>query len=132
MVLPRFTNCELVEDPTRLVATHRYSPASVDVMLLMVSDWVFKFPPEYFVLSVELRIAPLNNQYTAVNAGESCVTLALQWMVTVVAVSVIVPGTTTVGFSKMISSKYVLKNCLQIYVNFNTICCINLTQPKGL
>lgn len=119
-----------MEDPTRLVATHRYSPASVDAMLLMVSDWVFKFPPEYLVLSVELRFAPLNNQCIVVNAGESCDTLAVQLMVTVVAVSVIVPGTTIVGFSKMITSKYVLKNCLQIYVNFNTICCINLTQPK--
>lgn len=107
MVLPRFTNCELVEDPTRLVATHRYSPASVDVMLLMVSDWVFKFPPEYFVLSVELRFAPLNNQYTAVNAGEPCETLTVQWMVTVVPVSVIVPDTTTVGFSKMCTLRYI-------------------------
>lgn len=101
MTLPRVTGCVLVVDPIRLVATHRYSPASVDSMLLIVSDWVSKFPPEYLVLSVELRFAPLNNQYTAVNAGESCVTLALQWMVTVVPVSVIVPGTTTVGFSKI-------------------------------
>lgn len=101
MVLPRVTDCELVVDPTRFVATHRYSPASVGPMLLMVSDWVFKFPPEYLLLSKELRFAPLNNQYTAVNAGEPCDTLAVQSMVMVVPVSDIVPGTDTVGFSKM-------------------------------
>lgn len=101
VVLPRFIDCELVVDPTRFVATHRYSPASVGPMLLMVSDWVFKFPPEYLLLSKELRFAPLNNQYTAVNAGEPCDTLAVQSMVTVVPVSDIVPGTDTVGFSKM-------------------------------
>lgn len=67
----------------------------------MVSDGVFKFPPEYLVLSVKFRFAPLNNQYTAVNAGESCETLALQWMITVVSVSDIVPGTNTFGFSTM-------------------------------
>lgn len=101
MVLLRFTDCELVVDPTRFVATHRYSPASVGPMLLMVSDRVFKFPPEYLLLSEELRFSSLNNQYTAVNAGEPCETLAVQWMVTVVFVSDIVPGTVTVGTTKI-------------------------------
>lgn len=101
MVLPRFTDCELVVDPTGFVAKHRYSPASVGPMLLMVSDLVFKFPPEYLLLSEELRFAPLNNQYTDVNAGEPCDTLAVQSMVTVVSVSVIVSGTVTVGTTKI-------------------------------
>lgn len=106
VVLPRFIDCELVVDPTRFVATHRYSPASVGPTLLIVSDGVFKFPPEYLLLSEELRFAPLNNQYTAVNGGEPCETLAVQWMVTVVPVSVIVPGTVTVGSSKMFTLRY--------------------------
>lgn len=112
MILPRVTDCELVVDPTRLVATHTYFPASVDAMLLMVSGGVTKFPPEYLVLSVELRFVSLNNQYTAVNAGEPCETLAVQLMVTLVSVSVIVPGTVTIGLSKLFTSKYILKNCL--------------------
>lgn len=109
MILPRVTDCELVVDPTRFVATHRYSPISVDAMLFMVSDGVIKFPPEYLVLSVELRFISFNNQCIAVNAGEP---LAVQWMVTVVSVFVIVPGTVTIGLSKMFTSKYILKNCL--------------------
>lgn len=109
MILPRVTDCELVVDPTRFVATHRYSPISVDAILLMVSDGVIKFPPEYLVLSVELRFVSFNNQCIAVNAGEP---LAVQLMVTVVSVSVIVPGTVTIGLSKMFTSKYILKNCL--------------------
>lgn len=32
-ILPRVTDSELVEDPTRFVAPHRYSPASADAML---------------------------------------------------------------------------------------------------
>lgn len=56
------TDCELVVDPTRLVATHQYAPASVDALLLMVSDGVFTFPPEYLVFSVVLILPPLNNQ----------------------------------------------------------------------
>lgn len=99
MVSPKVTDCELVVDSTRFVATHRYSPISIDAILLMVSDGVFKFPPEYLVLSVELRFAPLNNQWIYVKAGEPSVTLAVQWMVRVVPVSDIVPGTSTFGFS---------------------------------
>lgn len=78
MILPRDMNCELVVDPTRFVATHRYSPISEDAMLLMVSDGVFKFPPEYLLLSVKLRFTLFTNQYISVNAGEPCETLALQ------------------------------------------------------
>lgn len=54
MVLPKVTDFELVVDPTRLEATHQYSPASVDALLFMVSDEVFTFPPEYLVFSVVL------------------------------------------------------------------------------
>lgn len=32
-MLPRVTDSELVQDPRRFVAPHRYSPASVDAML---------------------------------------------------------------------------------------------------
>lgn len=99
MSLPRDTDCELVVDPTRFVATHWYSPISEDAMLLMVSDGVFKFPPEY-LLSVKLRFTLFTNQCISVNAGEPCETLALQWMVTVFPVSDIVP-TSTVGLSTM-------------------------------
>lgn len=56
------TDCELVVDRTVLVATHRYSPASVVALLFMVSDGMFTFPPEYLVFSVVLRFPPLNNQ----------------------------------------------------------------------
>lgn len=90
MVSPKVTDCELVVDSTRFVATHRYSPISIDAILLMVSDGV---------LSVELRFAPLNNQWIFVKAGEPWVTLAVHWMVRVVPVSDIVPGTSTFGFS---------------------------------
>lgn len=86
-------------DRTRLVSTHQYAPASVDALLFMVSDGVFTFPPEYLVFSVVLRFALLNNQWIYVKAGEPWVTLAVQWMVRVVPVSDIVPGTSTVGFS---------------------------------
>lgn len=55
-VLPKVTDFELVVhvDPTRLEATHQYSPASVDALLFMVSDEVFTFPPEYLVFSLVL------------------------------------------------------------------------------
>lgn len=67
----------------------------------MDSDGLFTIPPEYLTLFEMSIFCPFNNQYTAVNAGEPCETLAIQWMVTEVSLSVIVPGTTTVGFSKM-------------------------------
>lgn len=78
MIIPRDTDCELVVDPTRFVATHRYSPISEDAMLLMVSDGVFKFPPECLLLSVKLKFTLCNNQCISVNAGEPCETLAVQ------------------------------------------------------
>lgn len=106
-MLPRVTDCELVEDPRRFVAAQRYSPASVGPMLLMDSDGVFTVPPEYLALSEMSRFWPFSNQYTDVCAGEPCDTLTVQWMVTVVSVSVIVPGSVTVGFSKIISLKYI-------------------------
>lgn len=68
----------------------------------MDSDGLLTVPPEYLALFVILRFFPFNNQYTAVNAGEPCDTLAVQSMVTVVPVSVTVPGPVTVGFSKML------------------------------
>lgn len=67
----------------------------------MDSDGLLTIPPEYLALSNITRFAPFNNQCIAVNAGEPCVTLTVQIMVTVVPVSDIVPGTTTVGFSTM-------------------------------
>lgn len=70
MILPRVTDCELVVDPTRLVATHWYSPASVDAMLYIVSDGVFTFPPEYLLLSDISLICPLNNHFMDVTAEE--------------------------------------------------------------
>lgn len=97
IILPRVTDCVLVVDPRRLVAPQWYSPASVGAMLLMVSDGLLTIPPEYLALFAIIRFCPPKDQYTAVTAGEP---LALQWMVTVVAASVIVPGTVTVGFPK--------------------------------
>lgn len=69
-------------------------------MLLIVSDGVFQVPPEYLALFEISTFWPLNNQYT-VTVGEPWATLTVQLMVTVVSVSVIVPGSVTVGFSKM-------------------------------
>lgn len=66
-------------------------------MLLMVSDGLLTIPPEYLALPAIVRFCPPKDQYTAVTAGEP---LAAQSMVTVVAASVIVPGTVTVGFPK--------------------------------
>lgn len=98
-MLPRVTDSELVQDPTRFVAPHRYSPASVDAMLGMDSDGLLTVPPEYLTLFEMSILYPFNNQYT-VNAGGPCETLAIQWMVTEVSLSVIVPGNTTVGNAK--------------------------------
>lgn len=47
MILPRVTDCELMEDPTRLVAPQWYSPASADAILLIDSDGLLTVPPEY-------------------------------------------------------------------------------------
>lgn len=107
MILPSVTDSELVEDPTRLVAPQRYSPASVVPKFLMNSDGSLTIPPEYLLLSEMSRLCPFNNQYTAADAGESCVTLTVQLMFTVVPVSDIVPGTTTVGFSKEYTNKII-------------------------
>lgn len=79
----------------------------------MDSDGFLTIPPEYLVLSEMSRFLPFSNQYISVNVGESCDTLAVQWMVIVVPISDIVIGTITVGFSKMFTSNYILKNCLQ-------------------
>lgn len=102
MVLPKVTDFELVVDPTRLEATHQYSPASVDALLFMVSDEVFTFPPEYLVFSVVLWFPPLNTQCISycLNAGKAWVTLAEQWMIRVGPVSDIIPCKSTVGFSE--------------------------------
>lgn len=51
LILPRVTDCELVEEPRRLVAPQRYSPASVGPMLLIDSDGVIPVPPEYLARS---------------------------------------------------------------------------------
>lgn len=100
-MLPRVTDSKLVRDPTGFVAPHRYSPASADAMLWMDSDGLLTVPPEYLTLFEMSILYPFNNQYTTVNAGEPCETLAIQWMITEVSLSVIVPGTTTVGVSEM-------------------------------
>lgn len=78
LILPRVTDCKLVEDPRRFIAPQRYSPASVDARFLMDSDGVLTVPPEYLSLFVILRFCPFNNQYTDVSAGESCDTLTVQ------------------------------------------------------
>lgn len=51
LILPRVTDCELVEEPRRLLAPQRYSPASVGPMLLIDSDGVIPVPPEYLARS---------------------------------------------------------------------------------
>lgn len=98
-ILPRVTDCKLVVDPTRLIAPQWYTPASESAMFLIVSDGVFMVPPEYLALFEMSKCWPLYNQYTAVNAGEPLITLTVQWIVTVVPVSDIAPGTVTIGFS---------------------------------
>lgn len=95
--LPRVTDCEPVVDPTRLIAPQWYTPASVNAMFFIVSDGEFMVPPEYLALSKMSKFLPLYNQYTAVNAGEPWVTLAVQWMAIVVPVSDIVPCIVTIG-----------------------------------
>lgn len=62
IILPRVTDCVLVVDPTRLVAPQRYSPASVDAMLLMVSDGLLTIPPEYLALFAVIRFCPFKDQ----------------------------------------------------------------------
>ena len=96
----RVTESVLLVVPIRLLAAHLYSPPSAGAKLRIDSGGLSLVPPEYLELPEITRTVSFLYQVTDVNAGDSCVTITVQDMVTVEPDSIDALDT-TVGLTEM-------------------------------